>query len=85
MKKVKFLVSIAGFADPDCEQLDKKYEQFTARAKQASEKKGRELKPGPVKLVAAQPRSLTSWQHPPRVRPGQVPRSFAHASPRSSR
>ena len=61
MKKVKFLTSIAGLADPDCAQLDKKYEQFKVRARQASEKKGREFKPGPVKLAIDELKQLDRY------------------------
>jgi hypothetical protein len=48
-KRVKFLTSIAGLADPDQQALDRKYERFTERKKLDAEKAGREFKPGPVK------------------------------------
>lgn len=47
-KKVKFLDSIAGLADPDREKLDKRYETMRAQAKAKAEEAGREFKPAGI-------------------------------------
>lgn len=43
-KRVKFLESIAGLADPDTKALDRKYEEVTSRAKAKAAEQNRELK-----------------------------------------
>jgi hypothetical protein len=61
VKKVKFLTSIAGLADPDRAKLDKKYEAFTQRAREASKKKGKEFKPLPVEMAIAELKQLDRY------------------------
>jgi hypothetical protein len=53
-KKVKFVTSISGLADPDREALDRQYAKMLEQAKDAAVKANREFKPGPVMLAIAE-------------------------------
>jgi hypothetical protein len=53
-KRVKFMTSIAGLADPDKPTLDRRYERIMQQARDAARKASREFKEGPVKLLIAE-------------------------------